>query len=123
MNLKPTVTNAPNGGPNFIMSGKNLEWTVGNATIDSAEYSVGDVIPAGTAMYEDADSGLFKAVAEDTPADMKSPVLTGYDVEIQSTESNDSVQALKTGSVYEELLHGVTDNFKQATQGLFKFDY
>lgn len=122
MNLKPTYVEFENDQPAFLMSGKNLEWTVGNITLDSADFTVGDVVAPGTAVFRDESTGLYKKVAEDTPATMEAPVLTGHAVVINHSDSNESVAGLKKGSVYTELLTGVTDNFKEAVQGRIVFD-
>lgn len=122
MNLKPTKVAFENDQPAFLMSGKNLEWTVGNITLDSADFTVDDVVAPGTAVFRDESTGLYKKVTEDTPATMEAPVLTGHAVVIKHADSNESVAGLKKGSVYTDLLTGVTDNFKEAVQGRIVFD-
>jgi len=122
MNLKPTQVAFENDQPEFLMSGKNLEWTVGNITLDSADFTVGDVVAPGTAVFRDESTGLYKKVVEGTPATMEAPVLTGHAVVINHSDSNETVAGLKKGSVYTELLTGVTDNFKEAVQGRIVFD-
>lgn len=122
MNLKPTTVAFENDQPAFLMSGKNLEWTVGNITLDSADFTVDDIVAPGTAVFRDESTGLYKKVTEDTPATMEAPVLTGHAVVIKHEDSNETVAGLKKGSVYTELLTGVTDNFKEAVQGRIVFD-
>lgn len=122
MNLKPRTLENRNDQPKFLRDFKNLEWTVGNITLDASKLEAGQVVEAGTAVFKNDDTDLFELVAEDTPATMKAPVLTAFAVQVESTEVNEHVPALRKASVYEELLHGVTDNFKAATQGRIVFD-
>lgn len=122
MNLKPQSFEYGNAQPKFLRDFKNLEWTVGNVTLDSSKLSEGDVVEAGTAVFRNDESGLYELVAEDTPETMSAPVLTGYQVVVKDAEVNESVASLRKASVYEELLHGVTDNFKSATQGRIVYD-
>lgn len=122
MNLKPRTLESRNDQPKFLRDFKNLEWTVGNITLDASKLEAGQVVEAGTAVFKNADTDLFELVAEDTPATMKAAVLTAFPVQVESAEVNEHVPALRKASVYEELLHGVTDNFKAATQGRIVFD-
>lgn len=122
MNLKPRTLESRNDHAKFLRDFKNLEWTVGNITLDASKLEAGQVVEAGTAVFKNDDTDLFELVAEDTPATMKAPVLTAFAVQVESTEVNEHVPALRKASVYEELLHGVTDNFKAATQGRIVFD-
>ncbi|MWS02773.1 hypothetical protein, partial [Escherichia coli] len=61
-------------------------------------------------------------VQASTPETMTAPVLTGHAVKIEDVQVNEQVSALRKASVYEELLTGVTNNFKKATQGRITFD-
>lgn len=122
MNLKPRTFETQSVEPKFLRDFKYLEWTVGNITLDSSKLTAGQKIEAGTAVFKNEETGLFELVVEDTPATMAAPVLTGYAVAVADKEVNESVPAIRKASVYEELLHGVTDNFKAATQGRITYD-
>lgn len=122
MNLKPQSFEYGNIQPKFLRDFKNLEWTVGNITLDSSKFTKGDVVEAGTAVFRNDETGLYEVVAVGTPETMSAPVLTAYDVVVTDLEVNESVAALRKASVYEELLHEVTDNFKAATQGRIVYD-
>lgn len=122
MNLKPKVVSEDLEFPSFLRDAKNLEWTVGNITLDASKLSKGQEIKGGTAVFKNTDSGFYELVEESTPETMSAAVLTSRSVTIDDVEVNESVPALRKASVYEELLTGVTDNFKKATQGRITFD-
>ena len=122
MNLKPRTFESKSSHPAFLRDHKNLEWTVGNITLDAAQLSENEVVAAGTAVFRNDETGLFELVAADTPETMAAPVLTAFDVVVADVEVNESVPAVRKASVYEELLTGVTDNFKAATQGRITYD-
>ena len=122
MNLKPRTFESKNAHPAFLRDHKNLEWTVGNITLDASKLSADEVVEAGTAVFRNDETGLFELVAADTPETMAAPVLTAFDVVVADVEVNESVPAVRKASVYEELLTGVTDNFKAATQGRITYD-
>lgn len=122
MNLKPKVVSEDLQFPSFLRDAKNLEWTVGNITLDSSKLSEGQVVKGGTAVFKNTESGLFELVQESTPETMSAAVLTSRDVQVQDVKVNESVPAIRKASVFEELLTGVTNNFKKATQGRIVFD-
>lgn len=122
MNLKPRTYESKSSHPTFLRDHKNLEWTVGNITLDASQLSANETVAAGTAVFRNDDTGLFELVVADTPETMAAPVLTAYDVVVEDVAVNESVSAIRKASVYEELLTGVTDNFKAATQGRITYD-
>lgn len=122
MNLKPKVVSEDLQFPSFLRDAKNLEWTVGNITLDSSKLSEGQVVKGGTAVFKNTESGLFELVQESTQETMAAAVLTSRDVQVQDVQVNESVPAIRKASVLEELLTGVTNNFKKATQGRITFD-
>lgn len=122
MNLKPRTFEGKSSHPAFLRDHKNLEWTVGNITLDASKLTADEVVAAGTAVFRNDETGLFELVAAETPETMAAPVLTAFDVVVADVEVNESVPAVRKASVYEELLTGVTDNFKAATQGRITYD-
>lgn len=122
MNLKPKVVSEDLQFPSFLRDAKNLEWTVGNITLDSSKLSEGQIVKGGTAVFKNTESGLFELVQGSTPETMAAAVLTSRDVQVQDVQVNESVPAIRKASVFEELLTGVTNNFKKATQGRITFD-
>ncbi|WP_204207311.1 hypothetical protein [Mammaliicoccus sciuri] len=122
MNLKPKVVSEDLQFPSFLIDAKNLEWTVGNITLDSSKLSEGQVVKGGTAVFKNTESNLFELVEGSTPETMAAAVLTSRDVQVQDVKVNESVPAIRKASVFEELLTGVTNNFKKATQGRITFD-
>lgn len=122
MSLKLKNIQFENEQPEFLRDAKNLEWTVGNITLDSSKLSEGQIVKGGTAVFKNTDSGFYELVEESTPETMTAPVLTGHAVKIDDVDVNEQASALRKASVYEELLTGATDNFKKATQGRITFD-
>ncbi len=122
MNLKPKVVSEDLQFPSFLRDFKNVEWTVGNITLDSSKLTEGQVVAGGTAVFKNTESGLFELVQGSTPETMAAAVLTSRDVQVQDVQVNESVPAIRKASVYEELLTGVTNNFKKSTQGRITFD-
>ena len=53
---------------------------------------------------------------------MDGAVLTVHAVRIEDTSVNEQTSGLVAGSVWEEKLHGVTDNFKEAVKNRIDFD-
>ena len=122
MNLQHKKIQFENYQPDFLITGNHLQYTAGNITLDSSDLSVGQVVAQGTAVYEDEETGLFHLVQEDTPATMKSAVLTVHAVRIEDKAVNELTSGLVAGSVWEEKTHGVTDNFKDAVKNRINFD-
>lgn len=122
MSLKPKKVQFENEQPDFLRDAKNLEWTVGNITLDASKLSEGQVVKGGTAVFKNDTSGLYELVQSSTPETMAAPVLTAHAVKIEDVQVNEQASALRKASVYEELLTGVTSNFKKATQGRITFD-
>ena len=44
MNLKPVTNQVVDNQPKFIMSGKNLEWSVGQVTLDASKFQEGQAL-------------------------------------------------------------------------------
>ncbi|HAL08920.1 MAG TPA: hypothetical protein DCO67_03010 [Staphylococcus sp.] len=122
MSLKPKKVQFENEQPDFLRDAKNLEWTVGNITLDASKLSEGQIVKGGTAVFKNTTSGLYELVQASTPETMAAPVLTGTSVLVTDITVNEQASALRKASVYEELLTGVTDNFKKSTQGRITFD-
>lgn len=122
MNLKPKIVSEELQFPRFLRDFKNVEWTVGNITLDSSKLTEGQVVAGGTAVFKNTESGLFELVQSSTPETMAAAVLTSRDVQVQDVQVNESVPAIRKASVFEELLTGATNNFKKATQGRITFD-
>lgn len=122
MGLKPKEFDVISKKVEFLRDAKNLEYTVGNVALDATKFSDNTLVPAGTAVFENNDTGLFELVQSGTPATMKAPVLTTFDVTVEAKGENELVGCVRKASVIEERTHGVTDNFKKATQGRIVFD-
>ncbi|WP_433912358.1 hypothetical protein [Staphylococcus sp. LKG3-3] len=119
MSLKPKVINDFGFNPEFLRDAKNVEYTVGNPTLDASKFTKATTVPAGTAIQRNDETGLFELVGEND-TDLVAPVLTANEVLVDG--ENEMVPAIRKASVREELLHGVTDSFKHATQGRITYD-
>lgn len=120
MNIKPKVINEFKAQQPFLRDAKNVEYTVGNPVLDGTKFSQDTVVEAGTAISKNAETGLYELVTEET-VELVAPVLTANPATVAKGE-NEMVDAIRKASVREELLHGVTDAFKQATQGRIVYD-
>ncbi|MGW7932321.1 hypothetical protein ACWEWU_11740 [Staphylococcus xylosus] len=120
--FKPKIISVEAEHPRFLRDGKNLEWTVGNITLDSSKLDEGQVVKNGTAVFKNTETGFYELVTDDTPETMAAAVITGRDVTIDDKSVNVHVSALRKGSVYGEAITGLTDNFKKATQGRITYD-
>lgn len=121
MNLKSKTYKTFGKSVEFLRDGKNVEYTVGNTTLDGSTFTEVTEVPIGTAIFRNEETGLFELVTGSTPASMKGAVLTANDVTVEPNE-NEIVSAVRNASVIEARCKGVTDNFKKATQGYIRFD-
>src|SRR5690625_5118461 len=86
--------------PVFLHNGKGVEYVTGNPTLDGSDFSNGDVVRGGTAIYK-KDNGLY-TLAENAPAPgegetaskLSHPVLTVSDVVIEDNTKNYHVGAV-----------------------------
>lgn len=123
MNLKPKVSATYNNVPTAFRDFKNVEWKVGNAVLDATKLSDGQVIAPFTAIHENEDTGLYELVDAETPVTMQSALLTGSQaVVVDGVDVNPMVAGIRKAAMIEARCHGVSDNFKAATQGRLTFD-
>lgn len=121
MGFKPKEINVIGRKVEFLRDAKNLEYVVGNPTLDASKFSEPTEVKAGTAIFRNDTTGLYELVQASTPATMSGAVLTTFDV-VVSPDENEMVGCVRKASVIEQRTHGVTDNFKKATQGRIVFD-
>lgn len=123
MNLKPKKTAEYRAEPTAFRDFKNIEWKVGNAVIDTSGMNAGDTVEPFTAIHLNADTGLYELVGAETPETMNGALLTGgARVTVEEPGVNEMVSGVRKGAMIESRCHGVTDNFKAATQGRLTFD-
>lgn len=120
MNFKPRTISEYGHKPPFLRDAKNVEYTVGNPVLDGTKFNKDTLVPAGTAIAKNTETSLYELVTEESTT-LVAPVLTANDVNVRKGE-NEMVDAIRKASVREELLHGVTDAFKAATQGRIVYD-
>jgi hypothetical protein len=79
MNLKPTTQQIA-GQKEFLRNTVGMEFKTAGATLDGAAFTPGTYVTAGTAVYKDATSGLYKPWAVGTAATKLGAGLTSHDV-------------------------------------------
>lgn len=119
MNLQPRFDTIY-GQKEFMRNTQGMEVKTGGGTLAAADFTVGDYVKAGTAVFKDVD-GLYHKVVAETPATMTGAGLTMHDVKIY-TGQNPIVGILAAGHPLESKCTGVTANFKTATAGRIVFD-
>ncbi|OXS77950.1 hypothetical protein [Domibacillus enclensis] len=123
MNLKPRIEQV-SGQKEFLRNTVGMQWKTGGVTLDATAFTAGQYVKAGTAVFKDTATGLFKPVvdgATPTPATMEAACLTANDVKVIAG-SNPIVGALVAGHPLEGKCTGVTTNFKEAVKGRIVFD-
>lgn len=103
----------------FLMNSEGLTYVTGNPTLQASQFSVGDVIPSGTALSKNEDTGYFEVVSEsgeDESTALKIPCLTRYDVKILDGYDEFFVPCITTGNPIEEMCSNVTDAFKEQSR-------
>ncbi|MCP3026610.1 hypothetical protein [Halobacillus sp. A5] len=124
MNLQPRTEQIV-GQKEFLRNTQGMEVKTAGATLDAAEFPDGEFVKAGTAVFLDEDSGLFKPWDTDadtgTSADAKSAGLTMHDVKVRSGQ-NPIVGLLAAGHPVESRCTNVNSKFKEATKGRIVFD-
>lgn len=124
MNLKPRIETV-SGQQEFLRNTVGMQWKTGGVTLDAASFPAGQYVKAGTAVFKDTATGLFKPVvggATPTPATMEAACLTANDVKVIAAGSNPIVGALVAGHPLEGKCTGVTPQFKEAVKGRLVFD-
>lgn len=120
MNLQPRKETII-GQKEFLRNSVGMQFKTAGATLDAASFPAGEYVKAGTAIYKDDVSGLFKPVAAETAATMTAACLTAHDVKVYAGQ-NPIVGTLVAGHPLESKCTGVTANFKTATAGRLVFD-
>jgi hypothetical protein len=121
MNLQPRKGEPIFGQREFMRNTQGMEVKTAGATLLASDFTTGQYVKAGTAVYKGAD-GLYHLVKADTAeADIKGAGLTMHDVKIYSG-SNPIVGLLAAGHPRESRCTGVTDAFKSAVKGRIVFD-
>ncbi|MYL44594.1 hypothetical protein GLV94_02965 [Virgibacillus halodenitrificans] len=124
MNLQPR-TESIFGQKEFLRNSVGTEYKTGGATLDASQFTAGEYVKAGTAVFKDDTSGLYHPW-DDTPdtgtaATAKGAGLTSHDVKVIAGQ-NPVVGVLSAGHPLESKCTGVNDKFKEATKGRLVFD-
>lgn len=105
----------------FLRNTQGMEVKTGGVTLNAADFTVGEIVKAGTAIYVDGASKLGRKWLAGTLGTQTGAGLTMHDVKIVAG-SNPIVGVLVSGHPREARCTGVTANFKTATQGRIVFD-
>lgn len=121
MNLKPEIIGEANVTPTAFRDFKNVEWKVGNATLEASKLIVGQVVKPFTAIKLN-DAGNYELVGEED-TDIKGALVTGpHAVVINDKTVNPMVPAIRKAALIEARCNGITDEFKEAVKGRITFD-
>ncbi|MUK89149.1 hypothetical protein GMD78_12275 [Ornithinibacillus sp. L9] len=124
MNLQPRREKIA-GQNEFLRNTQGIEVKTGGATLDSSAFTAGEYVKAGTAVFKDNASGLYKpwdtTVDTGTPATATGAGLTMNDVKIVEGQ-NPVVGVLAAGHPIESKCTYVNAAFKEATKGRIVFD-
>lgn len=104
----------------FMRNAIGIEYKTGGATLDGSAFPNG-FVKAGTAVYRDSSSGLYKPWNALTESTELGAGLTSHDVEIMP-KGNPIVGIVSRGYLEEFRCVGVTDTFKEAVKGRISFD-
>ncbi|UAK17562.1 hypothetical protein [Sporolactobacillus terrae] len=123
MNLQPRFDTIY-GQKEFMRNTQGMEVKTGGGTLLAADFTAGDYVKAGTAVFL-GDDGLYHRWVPDgatpTPDTAKGAGLTMHDVKIYAGQ-NPIVGILAAGHPLESKCTGVNDAFKTATKGRIVFD-
>ena len=120
MNLQPTKQRIV-GQREFLRNSVGLQYKTAGATLDASAFTTGEYVKAGTAVYKDETSGLYKPWGGETEATELGAGLTSHDVKVV-LNSNPIVGVLAAGHPLESRCTGVTAEFKEAVKGRLVFD-
>lgn len=122
MNLQPRFSDVIVGQREFMRNTQGMEVKTAGASLQASDWAVGDLVPAGTAVYKDTTTKMYRRVLAGTAeATIVGGGLTMHDVRIQ-TGSNPIVGVLAAGHPRESRCTGVTAAFKNAVKGRISFD-
>lgn len=105
----------------FMRNTQGMEVKTAGVTLEASDFTVGEYVKAGTAIYVDATTRRGRKWTETTTATQTGAGLTMHDVKIVAG-SNPIVGVLVAGHPREDRCTGVTDTFKEATKGRIVFD-
>lgn len=123
MNLQP-YSETIVGQTEFLRNTQGIEVATSGGTLDADDFTAGDIVKAGTAVFMGSDGLYHKWVTDgDTPtaATQTGAGLVMHDVKILDGQ-NPIVGVLAAGHPREDRCTGVNAAFKTATQGRLVFD-
>ncbi|MBP3950333.1 hypothetical protein [Bacillus suaedae] len=124
MNLQPRKETIV-GQKEFMRNAQGMQVKTGGATLLATDFTTGEYVKAGTAVYKDDATGLYRRWLVDgatpTPDTAKGAGLTMNDVKIVEGQ-NPVVGVLAAGHPVESKCTGVNTAFKTATKGRIVFD-
>ena len=105
----------------FLRNTQGMQVKTGGVTLLASDFTVGEYVKAGTAIYVDSTTRMGRKWVAGTPAAQTGAGLVMHDVKIIAG-SNPIVGVLVAGHPREERCTGVTAAFKEATKGRLVFD-
>jgi len=119
MNLQPRKQDIV-GGKEFLRNTQGLEYKTAGLTLLASDFTVGEYVKAGTAVYIGED-GLGHKWKEETEAAQTAAGLRTHDVRI-AEKGNPVVGVLVAGHPLESRCTGVNAAFKEAVKGRITFE-
>jgi hypothetical protein len=123
MNLQPRKETIV-GQKEFLRNTQGMEFKTAGVTLLATDFTAGEYVKAGTAIYIDSTTGLGRkwlGGATPTPSTQTGACLTTHDVKV-ITGQNPIVGGLVAGHPIESKCTGVTPEFKTAAAGRLVFD-
>src|SRR4051812_17488733 len=105
----------------FMRNTQGMQVKTSGVTLNAADFTAGEVVKAGTAIFVDGASKLGRKWLAGTLGTQTGAGLTMHDVRIVAGQ-NPIVGVLVAGHPVEAKCTGVTANFKTATTGRIVFD-
>ena len=113
------------GQREFMRNTQGMEVKTSGVTLLASDFTVGEYVKAGTAIYIDDATGMGRRWVPDgatpTAETQSGACLTTHDVKVYDGQ-NPIVGALVAGHPREERCTGVNTAFKTATKGRLVFD-
>lgn len=109
------------GQKEFLRNTQGMQFKTAGVTLLASDFTAGEYVKAGTAIYVDSATGMGRKWQAATAATQTGACLTTHDVKVIAGQ-NPVVGGLVAGHPIESKCTGVTANFKTAAAGRLVFD-
>lgn len=113
-----------------IKSSAHYAYVVTGITLDGSKFAAGELVKEGQCLVKDDATGMYEKYADAAgafPAGKSKPVILDESIKFVVDDSGvnpnlTAGQVITHGAVYEGMLLGVTDAFKEELKGFVRFD-